>query len=104
MGEPSGASVRGGLSLFCWMEPRRVRAVRGPMASGSIVRHVVDRPLLKAARSLQTRSARPYAGIPRGPGPVSWGGVAVQSRTRSTPEGPWACDPQVWDVANTGRH
>ena len=66
MGEPSGASVRGGLSLFCWMEPRRVRAVRGPMASGYAVWHVVDRPLLKAARSLQTRSARPCTRVSRG--------------------------------------
>ena len=65
MGELSGASVSGGLPLFCWMEPRLVRAVRGPMASGYAIRYVVDRPLLKAARSLQTRSARPYAGIPR---------------------------------------
>ena len=46
------------------------------MASGSIVQNVVDRPPVKAARPLQTRSARPYAGIPRGPGPARMGDIA----------------------------
>ena len=79
-GEPSGASVRCGLSLFWWMDPRRVRAVRDPMMVRRLIcGHVLDRPPLKAVRPLRNRSAKPYG----------------------YPEGPWACDP--WCVTTSGR-
>ena len=61
------------LSLLVDGTPPCEGGSRGPMASGSIVQNVVDRPPVKAARPLQTRSARPCAGVPRGPGPAILG-------------------------------
>ena len=76
-GRPPGTSPACGLSLFCWMEPRRVRAVRGPMASGSI------------------RSER------RGPAAGEGGAAPADSQCKAVsgyPEGPWACE-----LRRTGR-